>query len=317
MPGIGLDIDNPHELELLVQRDGRHPCPAPAALLGHRITQPRSLGSGRLMPSRLAPESTGTPELHAIPVWGIGDVLPGDSIADLVVDALAARRTSPARRRHSRGQAQDRLQGGRPHGRARDGEAVAQPAKRFAAKNGVDARVIELALREAKRVVRQQHVLITETSHGLVCANSGIDVSNVDGGKTAVLLPLDPDRSAARIHRQIKKRTTLHVPVIIADSFGRAWREGLNEVAIGVAGMKPMHDYRGQRRCLWLQNARHRGVCCRRTGLRGGPGLRKEYPRSGLYNSWLSLSSRERQRAADRPSRGQRFVPLSISACAG
>src|SRR5208337_3078942 len=89
-------------------------------------------------------------------------------------------------------------------------------------------------------------VLITETAHGFVCANSGVDVSNVDGGNTALLLPRDPDRSAARILQRIKKRTTLHIPVIVADSFGRAWREGLNEVAIGVAGMKPIHDYRGQ-----------------------------------------------------------------------
>ena len=115
------------------------------------------------------------------------------------------------------------------------------------ARTALDARVVELALREAKRMVRKKHVLITETQHGLVCANSGVDVSNVDGGKTAVLLPLDPDRSAAQIHRQLKKRTGLHIPVIIADSFGRAWREGLCEVAIGVAGMKVLHDYRGKR----------------------------------------------------------------------
>ncbi len=121
------------------------------------------------------------------------------------------------------------------------------PARRFAEKNGIDPRVVELALREAKRVVRKQHVLITETAHGLVCANSGVDVSNVDGGNTAVLLPLDPDRSAGKILQRIKKRTTLHIPVIIADSFGRAWREGLQEVAIGVAGMAALHDYRGRR----------------------------------------------------------------------
>ena len=196
------------------------------------------------MPGRIAPEFSGIMELHAIPVWGMGDVLPGDSIADLIVDALA-------------------LGGLRLHvgdilvvkhkivskaeGRMVE-LATVQPsaaAKRLAAKSGTDAGVVELALREAKRVVRMKHVLITETDHGLVCANSGIDVSNVDGGQTAVLLPLDPDRSAAGIHRQLKKRTTLHIPVIIADSFGRAWREGLNEVAIGLAGMKPMHDYRG------------------------------------------------------------------------
>ena len=96
-------------------------------------------------------------------------------------------------------------------------------------------------------MVRKEHVLITKTSHGFVCANSGVDVSNVDGGKTALLLPVDPDRSAGQILQRIRKRTTLHVPVIIADSFGRAWREGLNEVAIGVAGMDPIRDYRGHR----------------------------------------------------------------------
>ena len=198
------------------------------------------------MPSRFAPESTGMTELHAIPVWGIGDVLPGDSIADLVVDALAL---GGLRLRLGDILVVKHKIVSKAEGRMVELATVnpSPAAKRFAAKNGADARVVELALREAKRVVRRQHVLITETAHGFVCANSGVDVSNVDGGKTAVLLPLDPDRSAARIHRRIKKRTTLHVPVIIADSFGRAWREGLNEVAIGVAGMKPIHDYRGHR----------------------------------------------------------------------
>ena len=102
-------------------------------------------------------------------------------------------------------------------------------------------------MREAKRVVRDKHVLITETQHGFVCANSGVDVSNVDGGKTAVLLPERSRRVGARIHRELKKRTGLHIPVIIADSFGRAWREGLCDVAIGVAGMRAIHDYRGKR----------------------------------------------------------------------
>jgi coenzyme F420-0:L-glutamate ligase/coenzyme F420-1:gamma-L-glutamate ligase len=74
-----------------------------------------------------------------------------------------------------------------------------------------------------------------------------VDVSNVDGGRHALLLPEDPDRSAAQLRRQIKKFTGLAVPIIITDSFGRAWREGLTEVAIGVAGMKPMRDDRGHR----------------------------------------------------------------------
>jgi coenzyme F420-0:L-glutamate ligase/coenzyme F420-1:gamma-L-glutamate ligase len=113
---------------------------------------------------------------------------------------------------------------------------------------GVDARVTELALRESRRVVRRMRgVLITETKHGFVCANSGVDVSNVDGGKHAVLLPENPDRSAARLRREIKKRLGVTIAVIISDSFGRPWREGLTEMAIGVAGMRPLIDYRGRR----------------------------------------------------------------------
>jgi coenzyme F420-0:L-glutamate ligase/coenzyme F420-1:gamma-L-glutamate ligase len=101
---------------------------------------------------------------------------------------------------------------------------------------------------ESKRVVRRKRgVLITETRHGFVCANSGVDASNVDGGRHALLLPKDPDRSADQLHRELKKRLKLSVPVIITDSFGRPWREGLTEVAIGVAGMQALHDYRGDR----------------------------------------------------------------------
>jgi len=110
----------------------------------------------------------------------------------------------------------------------------------------VDPRVIDLALAQSKRVVRRKRgVLITETHSGFVCANSGVDVSNVDGGRHALLLPKDPDRSAARLHREIKKHLGFSIPVIITDSFGRPWREGLTETAIGVAGMKALRDHRG------------------------------------------------------------------------
>lgn len=198
------------------------------------------------MPSSTSQGFSVYSEIQGIPVWGIGEVVPGDSIGDLIVDALA------------RGGL--RLHVGdvvvvkhkivsKAEGRLVELAKIrpSTAATRFARQNRADARLIELALREARRVVRKKHVLITETPHGFVCANSGVDVSNVDGGRHAVLLPLDPDRSAAAISRRIKKRTTLHVPVIIADSFGRAWREGLNEVAIGVYGMHPIYDYRGQR----------------------------------------------------------------------
>lgn len=113
---------------------------------------------------------------------------------------------------------------------------------------GLDARVTEVALSQSKRVVRRKRgVLITETRHGFICANSGVDVSNVNGGRHALLLPEDPDASAERLHRELKRRFKIRVPVIISDSFGRPWREGLTEVAIGVAGMKAVHDYRGRR----------------------------------------------------------------------
>jgi len=121
-------------------------------------------------------------------------------------------------------------------------------SRAWARRYNLDARVTEVALTESKRVVRRKRgVLITETRHGLLCANSGVDVSNVNGGRHALLLPKDPDRSAARLHRELKKRLKLHIPVIISDSFGRPWREGLTEVAIGVAGMQALHDYRGDR----------------------------------------------------------------------
>ena len=112
----------------------------------------------------------------------------------------------------------------------------------------LDARVIELALRESRAVIRRKNgVLITETQHGFICANSGIDISNVDGGCHAVLLPQYPDQSAGRIRQALKKAIGLSIPVIITDSFGRPWREGLTEFAIGVAGLKPLRDYRDER----------------------------------------------------------------------
>jgi len=131
-----------------------------------------------------------------------------------------------------------------PLGRVRPRRSAIVWARKF----GSDARVVELALLEARGIVRQKNgVLITETRHGFVCANSGVDASNVDGGNSAVFLPSDPDRSAARLRSQIRKVLGVSVAVIVSDSFGRPWREGLTEVAIGVAGMKPLLDYRGKR----------------------------------------------------------------------
>jgi len=117
----------------------------------------------------------------------------------------------------------------------------------WARKYKLNARVIELALRQSRAIIRRKNgVLITETRHGFICANSGVDVSNVDGGRHAVLLPADPDRSSRKLHRQLKKLTALAIPVLITDTFGRPWREGLVDFCIGIAGMKALRDDRGR-----------------------------------------------------------------------
>jgi coenzyme F420-0:L-glutamate ligase / coenzyme F420-1:gamma-L-glutamate ligase len=111
-----------------------------------------------------------------------------------------------------------------------------------------DPRHVEVILRETKRVVRRRGPhLIVETRHGLVCANAGVDKSNVEGEDLVTLLPKDVDRSARRIREQIMERTGKNVSVIVSDTFGRPWRIGQTNVAIGLSGMRPWVDYRGTR----------------------------------------------------------------------
>ncbi len=187
-----------------------------------------------------------TPALCAIPVPDPGEIRPGDSLSDKLLAALSA---------------QDlRLEAGdifvlkhkivsKAEGRLvrLDDVQPSAEAAAWAEQFHLAPRLVELALRESRRIVRRRDgILITETAHGLVCANSGVDLSNVDGGDSAVLLPLDPDASARALHDQLRQRLHLEIPVIITDSFGRPWREGLTEVAIGVCGLAPLLDYRGQ-----------------------------------------------------------------------
>jgi len=110
-----------------------------------------------------------------------------------------------------------------------------------------DPRHVEAILQETSRIIRMKdNHLIVETKHGFVCANAGIDRSNVEGEDRVSLLPEDPDRSAEKIRRRLKELTGADVAVIISDTFGRAWRMGHVNFAIGVAGMKPIRDYRGE-----------------------------------------------------------------------
>ena len=123
-------------------------------------------------------------------------------------------------------------------------------ARKFTEGAGRDPRLVELVLRESVEVVRKDRergILITETRHGFVCANSGIDSSNIVGDETVTLLPEDPDGSARGLMERLKSMTGLaELAVIVTDTFGRAWREGHVNFAIGVAGMEPFIDYRGQ-----------------------------------------------------------------------
>jgi len=181
-------------------------------------------------------------ELRLIPICLPEEILPGDSVADKLLEFVRLEPGDILVVKHKIVS--------KAEGRIVDLSTI-EPTKEsiaWANQYALDPRVIELALRESRAVIRRKNgVLITETHHGFLCANSGVDVSNVDGGTHALLLPEDPDRSAANFRRAIKKRTGLAIPVIITDSFGRPWREGLTEVAIGIAGMKPLRDDRGLR----------------------------------------------------------------------
>ncbi len=186
-------------------------------------------------------------ELRVIPVRIAGEIRPGDSLTEKILQALRRQRM-PLRKG-------DILVVKHKVVSKAEGQMVelatikpSRDSQKWAARYGLDPRIVQLVLSQSKGVLRRKRgILITETHHGFICANSGIDISNVDGGKHALLLPEDPDSSAARLYREIKKQLRLSIPVIISDSFGRAWREGLTEAAIGVAGMKPLFDYRRKR----------------------------------------------------------------------
>ena len=185
------------------------------------------------------------PRYEVIGVEGIGEIRPGDDVARIVVDA-AARQKTPLENgdvvvlsQKIVSKSENRL--------LRLSEITPSTmAATFAAELGRDPRLIEVILRESRRIVRMDRgVLVTETRHGWVCANAGVDQSNVDADLVA-LLPVDPDGSARAFRDAVRARTRADVHVIIADTFGRPWREGLVNIAIGVAGFAPILSYLGQ-----------------------------------------------------------------------
>jgi len=186
------------------------------------------------------------PRYEVIGVEGIGEVRPGDDVARVVVDA-AARQGTPLATGDVVVLSQKIVS--KAEGRLLNLADVTPStmATTFATELGRDPRLIEVILRESRRIVRMDRgVLVTETRHGWVCANAGVDQSNVDAEMVA-LLPEDPDRSARAFRDSVRAYARAEVGVIVADTFGRPWREGLVNIAIGVAGFAPLRSYLGER----------------------------------------------------------------------
>ena len=187
--------------------------------------------------------------IEVIALEGIPEVVPGDDLPQMVVASLLATPgATPARDDDVLVVTQKVVS--KAEGAIADLQAI-EPrpeAVEFARRWNRDPRQVELVLRHARRVVRMENgVVITETPHGFVCANGGIDASNVgpDSGSIVTLLPDDPDASASRIRVAVREATGVDVPVVISDSFGRPWRFGIVDVAIGVSGLLPLEDLRG------------------------------------------------------------------------
>jgi coenzyme F420-0:L-glutamate ligase/coenzyme F420-1:gamma-L-glutamate ligase len=186
------------------------------------------------------------PSLLATPLHGLPEVRPGDDLAQLLVQAA---------------EAQDLGFGPRgvlviahkvvskAEGRIARLEEIepGERARQIAADQGKDPRAVEVVLRESAEVLRATRgVLIVRTHHGFVCANAGVDASNAAEEGTLILLPVDPDGSARALRARLRELTGAAPAVVISDSFGRAWRTGQCDVAIGCAGLAPLDDWRGR-----------------------------------------------------------------------
>jgi len=185
-------------------------------------------------------------QVHITGIVGIPEIHPGDDLGRLIAEAVEAQGLRVgsgdifviAQKVVSKAEGRlVRLADVKPTKLARD----------WGRKHGKDPRIIEIILNEARRIVRMERgILIVETRHGFICANAGVDSSNAPPG-TVTLLPEDPDRSAAQIREKLEQRFKTPLATIVSDTFGRPWREGFVNVALGVAGLAPLVSYRGQR----------------------------------------------------------------------
>ena len=185
-------------------------------------------------------------DVRVIGIAGMPEIRPGDDLAGLLLDAAAAQNT-PIEEGDILVVTQKVVS--KVEGKVVSIEGVeASPlAVTITEGHRRDPRHTELILRESKRIVRMDRgVIIAETRHGFYCANAGIDASNIPGSDTVCLLPDDSDASARRIRQAVRQRRGLQVAVIVSDTFGRPWRNGAANVAIGVAGIEPLLSYVGQ-----------------------------------------------------------------------
>ncbi len=195
--------------------------------------------------------------LSARSLRGLPEVRPGDDIAALIVDALGEQAlrsgqvVAIAHKVVSKSEgAIVALEGVRPSARAKELARALQGAAAPPGGEERDARAVQVVLDESVELLRAERgVLVCRTRHGFVCANAGVDASNApagEAGESVVVLPRDPDDSARRIRAGLRELTGERIAVLITDSFGRAWRHGQLDVALGLAGMEPLDDWRGR-----------------------------------------------------------------------
>jgi coenzyme F420-0:L-glutamate ligase / coenzyme F420-1:gamma-L-glutamate ligase len=187
--------------------------------------------------------------LEAIAIEGLGEIEPGDDLPSLIAEVVAGAADVLPLRDHDVLVVTQKIVS-KAEGAIVDLTTVEPRAEAvdYARRFDRDPRQVEVVLREARRIVRMENgLIITETHHGFVCANGGIDASNVGprSGDIVTLLPRDPDASANGIRAAIRERLDHDLPVIVSDSFGRPWRFGITDVAIGVSGLLPLDDLRG------------------------------------------------------------------------
>lgn len=182
--------------------------------------------------------------LSARPLDGLPEIAPGDDLARLIADAL-----HPAQLKDGHALVIAHKVVSKAEGRIKAlSEATPSPrAAELAEALDKDPRLVEVILSESREVLRATRgVLICVTHHGFVCANAGVDASNVPGADHVVLLPQDPDGSARGLRQRIRELTGAAPAIVITDSFGRAWRNGQCDIAIGCAGLAPLEDWRGR-----------------------------------------------------------------------